>query len=570
METTILKDNSLAAGRTRRLLPVLLSFCMFSTGASGLVNEYVLATMTTYILGNSIEQFSIVIAAMMLMMGVSGLVQQRLTDSNLIGKFMGIEVTMAVVGSIAPLAIYAAFGYFTDHFHFVHYAFVLSVGFLIGFEIPIVMRIIEQQNIGLKTNLALVYGLDYIGAFVGAIIWVKVLLVNFPLAQISFIVAGTNFCIAAITVIYFMAIGEIRSRTLPLAVLAITSAFLVIGYNVSSQVSDELEQRFYDDPIVHKQTSRYQHLVLTYARANNDLRLYINGNTQFSSLDEARYHDLIVHPAMAVAPHARNVLILGGGDGLALREVLKYPRVESVSLIDLDPAMVQMAASHPAMRDLNRDAFADARVTVDTPDGIDVVNVRDVYLPETDTFSKEAKTQRVASVSVFNLDADQFLNERHGQRWDVVIIDFPDPGSVELAKLYSRQFYSKLRAHLAPGAMVAIQSTSPFHARDVFVGIGSTLRASGYRALPYQHNIASFAQWGFHLAWISGATEDEMKERIRNVTSFEVETEYMTPEVMSASLAFGKNELNAEHECVNSIMNPCLAIAYTNYSWITE
>ncbi|MCK5334566.1 MAG: spermidine synthase, partial [Gammaproteobacteria bacterium] len=134
---------------TPRFLPVLLAFCMFSTGASGLVNEYVLATITTYILGNSIEQFSIVIASMMFMMGVSGLVQNRMSDDNLIYKFVTLEVLMAIIGGFAPLAIYGAYGYLENHFLFVHYFFVLSVGFLIGFEIPIVMRIIEQNKIKL-------------------------------------------------------------------------------------------------------------------------------------------------------------------------------------------------------------------------------------------------------------------------------------------------------------------------------------------------------------------------------------------------------------------------------------
>ena len=265
-----------------RFLPVLLAFCMFSTGASGLVNEYVLATMTTYILGNSIEQFSIVIAAMMLMMGVSGLVQRSMSDRGLIVKFMGLEIVLALTASVAPLAIYAAFGYLNAHFVFVHYFFVLAIGFLIGFEIPLVMRIIEQYRVTLKTNLALVYAMDYIGAFIGAMIWVKLLLAYFPLSRISFIVAGFNFLVAAFTILYFIRTGVIRRPRWPLALLAGTALFLGVGLTHSVDWSDLLEQRFYDDPIIHKETSRYQHLVLTYDRTRDDLRFYINGNTQFS------------------------------------------------------------------------------------------------------------------------------------------------------------------------------------------------------------------------------------------------------------------------------------------------
>ena len=208
---------------TPRFLPLLLAFCMFSTGASGLVNEYVLATITTYILGNSIEQFSIVIASMMLMMGVSGFVQSKMSDRFLLQKFIGVEVLMALLGAFAPLAIYAAFGYMNEHFTLVLFFFILSIGFLIGFEIPLVMRIIDAQNIQLKTNLTIVYAMDYIGAFVGAIIWVKFLLLNFPLTEISFIVAGFNFFIAAIAILYFLKQRIIQSPVIILLIIISTA-----------------------------------------------------------------------------------------------------------------------------------------------------------------------------------------------------------------------------------------------------------------------------------------------------------------------------------------------------------
>ena len=549
-----------------RFLPVLLAFCMFSTGASGLVNEYVLATMTTYILGNSIEQFSIIIAAMMLMMGVSGLAQRSMSDDHLIVKFMGLEIIMALSASIAPLAIYAAFAYFNDHFIFVHYFFVLVIGFLIGFEIPLVMRIIEQYKVTLKTNLALVYAMDYIGAFIGAMIWVKLLLVYFPLAKISFIVAGFNFLVAALTILYFIRTGVIQRPWWPVVLLAGTSLFLVFGLFRSVDLSHLLEQRFYDDPIIHKETSRYQHLVLTHDRAKDDLRLYINGNTQFSSVDEARYHELLTHPVMSLKPEARHVLVLGGGDGLALREILKYPTVEKITVIDLDPAVVHLAATHPQLRALNRDAFADARVLVDAPEYAARYSVQDVYARH----RRESKPEWVAAVDVFHVDADRFLNVSHDHIWDVAILDFPDPGSVELAKLYSRQFYAKLAAHLADDALVAVQSTSPFHAKSAFLAVGNTLRASGFEALPYRQNIPSFGDWGFYLAWKDERSVDQIKQALHGVTGFSVDTAFLTPALMHASFAFGKHELfldKGREACINSVMNPCLFTHYVRESW---
>jgi spermidine synthase len=555
--------------KTPRLLPILLAFCMFSTGASGLVNEYVLATITTYILGNSIEQFSIVIASMMLMMGISGFVQSQMSDNNLIYKFIGVEVVMAVLGGFAPLAIYGAFAYFDYNFAVVHYFFVLSVGFLIGFEIPIVMRIINQQNISLKTNLAIVYAMDYVGAFVGAIIWVKVLLKFYPLTEISFIVAGFNFAIALITVTYFMFTGLIKHRVTTAIVMLMTVLILLTGYLNNRDISDLFEQRFYDDPIIHKTTTKYQHIVLTQNKQLGDIRLYINGNTQFSSLDEKRYHDLLVHPVMSIAHMPEHALILGGGDGLALRELLKYKKLKSITLVDLDPDMIKLASENPHLTKLNKNAFQDARLHVSPPGNVNSVNAKGVYLESEDLLTKKIQSEWVATVDVYSIDADQFIRTKNGQRWDVVIIDFPDPSSVELSKLYSKQFYRKLRTHLSSNAFVSIQSTSPYHAKESFLAIGNTLKSAGFNILPYRQNIPSFGDWGFHLAWpsASGGSEKEIKNNLKAIEKFSVDTDYVTPELMLASLAFGKGELTSKTHCVNTVMFPCLLTNYTNYGW---
>ena len=553
--------------KTPRFLPILLAFCMFSTGASGLVNEYVLATITTYILGNSIEQFSLVIASMMLMMGIAGFVQSRMSDDNLIYKFVGVEVVMAVLGGFAPLAIYGAFAYFEYNFTAVHYFFVLGVGFLIGFEIPIVMRIINEQKINLKTNLAIVYAMDYIGAFIGAIIWVKILLKYYPLTEISFIVAGFNFAIALVTVFYFIYTGVIKHRVATSLVMFITVAVLVVGYLNNRDISALFEQRFYDDPIIHKTTTKYQHIVLTENKALGDVRLYINGNTQFSSLDEKRYHDLLVHPVMSLIDQPQHALILGGGDGLALREVLKYKSLKSITLVDLDPDMVKLASQNKKLRELNNNAFHDARLHVSAPGNVKSVNVQGIYLESGDSISNKTESEWVATVDVYTIDADQFIRSNNKQLWDVVIIDFPDPSSVELSKLYSKQFYHTLRRHLSTDAYISIQSTSPYHSKESFLAIGNTLKSAGFKILPYRQNIPSFGDWGFHLAWTSGVSEKSIKNNLKSVKNFTVDTDYVTPELMLASFAFGKGELISKTNCVNTVMFPCLLTNYTNYSW---
>lgn len=553
--------------KTPRFLTVLLAFCMFTTGASGLVNEYVLATITTYILGNSIEQFSIIIASMMLMMGLAGFVQSKISDVRLIHKFMFIEIALALLGGFAPLAVYGAFGYFESHFQYILYFFVLSIGFLIGFEIPIVMRIINQHKVSLKANLTIVYAMDYVGAFVGALIWIKFLLKNYPLTEISFIVAGSNFLIAAITIMYFLQTNVIGKRIIPITLVGLTFAILAFGYSQNRDLNDLLEQKFYDDPIVYKETTKYQHLVITKSNYNNDVRLYINGNTQTSSLDEKRYHDFLVHPLMSLVANAKNILVLGGGDGLALRELLKYKSIESITLIELDPDMIKVASTNTYMRKMNNDSFKDARVHTQTPDGVKSVNVKGVYLSAENAMSGKPDEEWVGSVDVYTLDADQFISRKNNKKWDAVIIDFPDPSSVELSKLYSKQFYRKLKSHLSRNALIAIQSTSPIHAKEVFLSIGYTLVESGYKTIPYRQNIPSFGDWGFYLAWNSEKTISNMDNKIKDIKQFQVETDFITPQLFRASLVFGKGELVSKNKCVNTIMFPCLLTQYTDYSW---
>ncbi|MEY8203988.1 MAG: polyamine aminopropyltransferase [Bermanella sp.] len=553
---------------TPRFLPILLAFCMFSTGASGLVNEYVLASITTFILGNSIEQWSMIIASMMLMMGVSGLVQRKMSDENLLQKFIIVEVLMALLGSFAPLATYAAYGYLEYNFIFIHYFFVLSIGFLIGFEIPLVMRIIEQNNIELKTNLTLVYAMDYIGAFIGAVIWVEYLLMNYPLTEISFIVSGFNFMVAVATCLYFLNLKIISNPLPQFTMLFVSAVLLVLGFNYNVDMSNILEQKFYDDPIVYKKTTKYQHLVITQSNTTQDTRLYINGHTQFSSLDEARYHDFLVHPLMAAAAKAQNILVLGGGDGLALREVNKYPDIESITLVDLDPEMVNIAATNPYLTTLNKNAFAASKVVTAG------LNIRDsgakesVYLTEDGLAG--ATPEWVASLEVFNVDADQFLRGSKYDKWDAVIIDLPDPSSIELSKLYSRQFYRSLKRRLTANAFISIQSTSPYHAKEAYLAIGNTLKSAGFKILPYRQNIPSFGDWGYHLAWLNEETPAQVKTRLSNLSEFQVTSEFITPELLAASFAFGKGELVAESHCINTIMMPCLLKNYLEKSWLVE
>ncbi len=544
----------------------LLGLCMFITGGSGLVAEYILGAVATYILGNSIEQMSITIAVMMFMMGVGAWAQKFLKrEDRLIDQFLLIEIVVALLIGFAPIASYAAFGLLEHHFSLVLYGFMVAIGFLVGLEIPLVTRISARYVSELRINLANILSLDYAGAFVGAMIWVFWFLPKFPLTEIGFIVAGTIIVITILAYIFFLCRGDLRRSKSIGAMIVLCAVLLVVGYQYNRVWSTKLEQRLYDQPIVLAEQTKYQRLIMTHGKKLDDYRLFINGNLQFSSVDEAVYHEQLVHPVMTVSQNHSSVLILGGGDGLALREVLKYPDVEEVTLVDLDPGMTQLAKENPLLRKLNKGAFDDARVQVYEPKAVESGPARIVW-HETEEFGLDGKpkVERLTQVQIYNVDADRFVEEVGGE-WDVIIIDFPDPNSIELAKLYSREFYLKIRARLAPGGVIVAQATSPYHAKEAFLCIQRTMEAAGWATLPYHDNVPSFGDWG----WILFTRPEDQLVVLHRASHFEclVETRYLTGDVFRSGTKFGRDRLTSASSEVNSLMNPVLLQLYTKQGW---
>ena len=554
-----------------RVATILLALSMFLTGASGFIFECILSTVGTFILGNSIEQFSVTISLMMLMMGLASFWQRRISDRNLVEKFLLVEVGMAVLGGFAPIAVYTAYATMEIHFIAVQYFFILAIGFLIGLEIPLVLRLNRNYVPKLKSNIASIFSTDYLGAFVGAVIWVYVLLRHFPLTEISFFVASMNFAVALVTYGYF-SYHRVASRgAVFLSLILLTAASLAFGYSGNRNWNRILEQRFYSEPIAYSLTTKYQHIVLTASSDPVDYRLYINGNLQFASLDERIYHEMLVHPAMTLAGKRDRVLILGGGDGLALREVLKHPETREVTLVDIDPGMIEFARSHDVMTELNQEAFQDVRVSAEALDDSYLEKgSRPVYgyarnlTPGNDEILSEA-----ARVSVYTIDAAKVLDDLRGT-YDVILIDLPDPNSVELVKLYSREFYLKLNRLLAPGAMIGVQATSPYHAKESYLCILRTIRSAGYDALPYHDNVPSFGDWGWILAWNSGETADQALSRVMALEGFatdEGSLEYLSPARLKAAFSFGKSALVSHNVEINTLMSPVLLRYYLTESW---
>jgi predicted membrane-bound spermidine synthase len=195
----------------------------------------------------------------------------------------------------------------------------------------------------------------------------------------------------------------------------------------------------------------------------SDVRLYLDKQLQFSSLDEQIYHEALVHPALSMVQKRERILIAGGGDGFAIREVLKYPDVKHIDLVDLDPLMIHMASNIPKVANLNQRALHDKRVSV---------HQKDIQV-----FQKEQK-----------------------EPYDVIIVDLPDPGDEILSRLYTVEFFKKLSNLLTKDGILVCQSHSPEYAPFVYWSIGLSLKGTGMHVRSYHTEVPSFGDWGFHLA----------------------------------------------------------------------
>ena len=565
----------------RQLPRFVLAVSMFVIGGCGLAYEYTLGVLGNNLLGSSHEQIFVVIGLMLFAMGLGAGVQ-RIFVGDLVDTFLWVEIALGVLGGASALLVYTAYVFTSSH-QLVLYASATTIGVLIGCEIPLLIRIHESWARDLRTNLATTLALDYVGSLFGALLFAYGLITWFSVTRIATVLGLTNVALAVLGGLAFRRDLK-RPRTLAVAATCAT-ALLVVGFTRADRWTATLEQRAFADPIVHASTSRYQHIVLTEERLQRDNRrvlMFLDGQLQWSSRDEHIYHELLVHPAIALAPRpVERVLILGGGDGLAVREVLKHPTVRSVTLVDLDPAVIELARADPRLVELNGGALLDARVHAEgvLPDGSpgDTASRRidsPTYRARQLGIDEQERVQ-LAEVDVFPLDADLFVHQhvQSGATFDAVLIDFPDPRRIELAKLYSVDFYRALAQHVAPEALVAVQSTSPWHARSVFLTIGETLRAAGFHAVPYHANVPSFGEWGFHLAWVardrttSRSVERAPLDRLDTLkqTDLPPTTRYLTPNALRAAFVFGKGWLDTDRTGpprINTKMRPILHELY--------
>ena len=438
--------------------PPLLFLNVLIVATCGLIYELLAGTLASYVLGDSITQFSLIIGIYLFAMGVGSWLS-RFIDKGLARRFVDIELAVAVLGGFSAPLLFLTFSR-VSYFYVVLYLVVFAIGVFVGLEIPLLLRILKDE-IEFKELVSRVLAFDYIGALVASILFPILFVPRLGLIRTSLVFGMLNAGVALWGT--WMLRPLIKGRITGLRVRAVlVMVLLLIAFVKANRITSLAEDEMFADEIVYTKDTPYQRIVITRGRAG--FQLFLNGNLQFSSTDEYRYHEALVHPAMLLANNPKRVLVLGGGDGLALREILKYPTVEHVTLVDLDPEMTKLSSSFPLLAKLNQNSFDDPRV------------------------------------SVINEDAFIWVEKTSEALYDTAIVDFPDPNTFALGKLYTTRFYRLLKSRLTADAAVAVQSTSPMFARNSYWCIIRTLEASGFFVRPYYTAVPSFGLWGFALA----------------------------------------------------------------------
>jgi len=437
-------------------LGILLFITVLLIAACGLIYELIAGTLASYLLGDSVLQFSTIIGCYLFAMGI-GSALSRFIARGLAYRFVWIELLLGVVGGFSSALLFLAFAY-AQGFQLLMYALVIIIGLLVGLEIPLLMRIVRGRY-HFRDVVAHVLTFDYLGALGASLLFPILLVPYLGLVRSAMLFGIINVAVALWSTFLFA--NQIAKAWALRVVCLVVLVGLSFGLAEAKHITMAAEDNIYADEIIFARDTRYQHIVLT--RFKDDIRLFLNSHLQFSSRDEYRYHEALVHPGLSAIPAPRRVLVLGGGDGLAVREILKYPQVETVTLVDLDPEMTRLFSSHPLLTALNQKSLSSPKV------------------------------------HVVNADAFPWVDSNR-ESFDFMVIDFPDPTNYSLGKLYTTTFYKAAARHLSAQGLMVVQSTSPMFARDSYWCIAETIKQAGLRIFPYHVYVPSFGEWGFVIA----------------------------------------------------------------------
>ncbi|WIM88509.1 polyamine aminopropyltransferase [Candidatus Mycobacterium wuenschmannii] len=450
----------LSTTRWRAVLLAAVAAC----AACGIVYELALLTLSTSLNGGGIVATSLIVSGYIAALGAGALLIKPLLPRAAI-TFVAVEALLAIVGGLSAAALYVLFSFVGGSLLMLALGTAL-IGALVGAEVPLLMTLLQtgrsaSEDVATDTGrtLANLNAADYLGALLGGLAWPFVLLPHLGMIRGAAATGIVNLIAAAVVSIFLLrrVVGT-KWLLAALGALGLALVLLAVLLIRAEDIETTSRQRLYADPIIAFRQSAYQEIVVT--RRGNDMRLYLDGGLQFSTRDEYRYTESLVYPALGAG--ARSVLVLGGGDGLAARELLRAPGVDNIVQIELDPAMIELARS--TMRSANAGALDNPRVHIVTG------------------------------------DAMTWLRHTAQPTFDAVIVDLPDPDTPALGRLYSTEFYALISRVLRPGGLIVVQSGSPYSTQTAFWRTVSTISSAGYAVTPYHVYVPTFGDWGFTLA----------------------------------------------------------------------
>lgn len=437
----------------------ILLISIFIAGLCSIIYELLIGTTSSYFLGDSIKHFSLTVGVYMAAMGVGSYLSRYVND-KVIEAFIFVEIILAFFGGISVPILYLLFS--LDSGYMIGMILCLAIiGILTGFEIPLLSRILSTQY-SLRENLSNVLSLDYVGALIATLCFPFLILPFIGIFKTSLVFGLINLGVGVLNIIFLKSkIQHSQKWFLKLSLITV-ALFLGLMLLFSNVLLASWEQGLYSDRIIDVKQSQYQKIVLT--KHKDDLRLFLDGNLQFSSIDEYRYHEVIVHVPLSLIDNPKRILILGGGDGLAARELLKYPQIESILIVDLDKAVSDICTQNAQIRALNQSSLTHPKVTLRHDDAFGFIrNNKDKY--------------------------------------DLIIADLPDPNNTALARLYSKEFYHWVNDRLTNDGLFITQASSPIFSRSAFWCVNKTVRAGGFpNTFPFHVYVPSFGDWGFVMA----------------------------------------------------------------------
>jgi spermidine synthase len=445
---------------TMRWRAVLLA-AVAACAACGIIYELALLTLSTSLNGGGIVATSLIVAGYIAALGAGALLVKPLLHRAAIA-FVAVEALLAIIGGLSAATLYVMFSFVGGSLLMLALGTAL-IGALVGAEVPLLMTLLQRGRTAGATDtgrtLANLNAADYLGALIGGLVWPFVLLPHLGMIRGAAATGIINLLAAAVVSIFLLRrVVTMRQLLTALAALGLALALLATLLARAQDIETTSRQRLYADPIIAFRQSAYQEIVVT--RRGNDMRLYLDGGLQFSTRDEYRYTESLVYPALGAGAHS--VLVLGGGDGLAARELLRSPGVDNIVQVELDPAVIELA-----------------RTTMRSANGGSLDNPR---------------------VHLVSGDAMTWLRAAKALSFDAVVVDLPDPDTPVLGRLYSTEFYALVSRVLTPGGLMVVQSGSPYSTSIAFWRTISTITAAGYAVTPYHVYVPTFGDWGFALA----------------------------------------------------------------------